>query len=401
MEQLLTKAQLDEHISTIVGKTVAEFRVEQEKKSAENSTALAGLLKAAGKGHSEDAPVEKGMKAARFLRAIAAGKGNRQQAVEFAEKAWKDDMGGEVAKALSAGSATGAGLLIPPDYADEVIELLRNKTAVRKMGAVSVPMPNGSMTIPKQTGGVSASYIGENLGDRATQPVVGNVVLTYKKLRVTVPISNDLLLFAKAQADSLVRNDMLKGMSLKEDSAFLRGDGTEFTPKGLFNWCPAANKIPANGTVNLANVTVDLGKLILALEEANVAFSKPGWIMAPRTRHYLMTVRDANGNFAFRPEMLMGTLWGYPFVSTNQVPKNLGGGGNESEIYFVDFDDTIIGESSEMSVDASQEASYLDENGNLVSAFALDQTVLRVIARHDFAMRHAESIAILTAVVWV
>lgn len=397
--QELTKAQLDGIITEIAGKAFAEFRADQEKRTAEQTNVLKGLFSAA---RSESGVVvEKGMKAARFLRAVAAGKGDANRAAAFAEKAWSDDAGKEVVKALSAGSGTGGGLLIPPDWSDEIIELLRNKTAVRKLGAVTVPMPSGSITIPKQTGGATAEYIGENKGQNASQPTLGNIVLTYKKLRVTVPISNDLLMFAKSNADSLVRNDMLKAMSLKEDAAFLRADGTEYSPKGLLNWCPAGNKVAANGTVNLANVTTDLGKLILKLEEANVAFSKPGWIMAPRTRHYLMTVRDTNGNFAFRPEMLQGSLWGYPFVSTNQVPKNLGAGSNESEIYLVDFDDTIIGESSEMAVDSSNEAAYLDDTGALVSAFALDQSVLRVIARHDFAMRHVESVAILQAVIWI
>jgi len=160
----------------------------------------------------------------------------------------------------------------------------------------------------------------------------------------------------------------------------------------------AANIFGANGTVNLANVTTDLGLMILKLENANIPFIKPGWIFAPRTRQYLMTVRDGNGNFAFRQEMLGGTLWGFPFASTVQVPTTLST--NQSEIYLADFNDVLIGETSEMSIDTSQEAAYLDENGTLVSAFANDQTVLRVIGRHDFALRRDESVTILTAVTW-
>jgi HK97 family phage major capsid protein len=113
-----------------------------------------------------------------------------------------------------------------------------------------------------------------------------------------------------------------------------------------------------------------------------------------------MTIRDGNGNFAYRDEMLAGTLWGFPFGTTTAIPTNLGGGSDESEIYFVDFADAIIGEAQTLTVDASTEASY-KSGGNLVSAFSKDQTVIRAIEEHDFAMRHDASVAVLTAVKWI
>jgi len=268
------------------------------------------------------------------------------------------------------------------------------------MGAVTIPMATGTLNIPKLAGGGSASYIGENTDIPKTQPSFGTVQLTWKKLAAIVPISNDLLRFSSPAADMIVRDDLVAAMAQREDAAFIRDDGQNNTPKGLRSWASSVNNvIPANATASLDTVTTDLGKLVLALKQANVRFIRPGWLMSPRTEMYLLTLRDGNGNYAFRPEMLAGRLFGYPYAVTTQIPENLGGGnGNETEVYLVDFADAIIGESTQLIIDASTEASYID-NG-LKSAFSLDQTVIRVIAEHDFAMRHEESVAVLTGVTW-
>jgi len=268
------------------------------------------------------------------------------------------------------------------------------------MGAVTIPMATGTLNIPKLAGGGSASYIGENTDIGVTQPTFGTVQLTWKKLAAIVPISNDLLRFSSPAADSIVRDDLVMAMALREDAAFIRDDGVGNVPKGLRSWAPVSNIIPATtGTPTLATVTTDLGKLILALKKANVRFIRPGWLMSPRTEMFLLTLRDGNGNFAFRPEMLAGRLFSYPYAVTTQIPENLGVGENESEIYLVDFADAIIGESTQLIIDASTEASYYQDDA-LHSAFSLDQTLIRVIAEHDFAMRHEESVAVLTGVTW-
>ncbi|HAW61041.1 MAG TPA: phage major capsid protein, partial [Pseudomonas sp.] len=100
------------------------------------------------------------------------------------------------------------------------------------------------------------------------------------------------------------------------------------------------------------------------------------------------------------PEIDAGLLKGYKWALTTQIPTNLGAGGNESEIYFVNFADCYIGEVEQLAIAISTEASYKDGEGNVVSAFQRDQTLIRVISKHDFGPRHIESIAIGTGVTW-
>lgn len=335
----------------------------------------------------------------RMIRALAAGKGDPEKAAHFAKKQWGDE---EIAKALTTSTDVdggGGGFLVPEEYSTELIEYLRPLSVIRSMNPVIVPMPVGSISIPAMTGGATAEYIGEGSNIGVSQPAFGQIKLTWKKLATLVPISNDLIRFSSPQADAIVRDDLVAAMAQREDAAFIRDDGTNDTPKGLRYWIADDNIIPANGTITLANVAIDLGKAILALEENNIRFLRPGWLMSPRTKYYLTTVMDENGNYAFKDEMAGGTLLNFPFAVTSQIPSNLGTEANESEVYFVDFADAIIGESSLVELAVSEEAAYYN-GSNVVAAFSLDQTVIRAIARHDFALRRSVAGAVLTAVKW-
>ena len=332
----------------------------------------------------------------RLIRALAAGKGDPQKAAAFAQKAWKDEA---IVKALQTDEGEAGGYLVPEEYSSQLIEYLRPLAVVRRMNPVIIPMETGTMSMPAVTGGASAEYIGEGTNVPKSQPTFGQVKLTWKKLACLVPISNDLIRFSSPKADEVVRNDLVGAMAQREDAAFIRDDGTNDKPKGLLNWIAAANKFEANKTVNLANVTIDLAKAIYYLRKNETKFLNCGWILSPGSELYLRTIRDSNGNFAFKGEMDQGRLFGFPFGVTTQVPDNLGDGEDESEIYFVDFADAAIGESSQVEIEISSEAAYYD-GSNVVSAFSLDQTVLRAIARHDFAMRRNTSGAVIQAVTW-
>ncbi|HWP59537.1 MAG TPA: phage major capsid protein [Candidatus Acidoferrales bacterium] len=389
------KGYIEEVLKTALG---SDFKERQQQMQQAQTEWMKQMMSG---GHKQET-IDKAAVVARIIKCLAANKGDAEKGAAWAKKAgWdmEDPINKEVFKALAAGNAEAGGFLIPPDYSSSIIDLLRAKAVVRASGAVQIPMPLGTLTVPKLTAGASASYVGENKNIAKTEQKFGQLKLTYRKLAALVPLSNDLLRFNAYGVDTIVRNDLVNAIRLREDLAFIRDDGSQDTPKGLRHWIPSANAIAANGTVNLANVTSDLGKLILALEEANVMFISPGWLMAPRSKAYLMTVRDANGNFAFREEMLGGQLWGFPFQVTTQIPKNLGGGGNESEVYFVDFADAVIGDALSIIIDASGEAAYFDGT-EVVAAFSRDQTVVRAITQHDFGMRHDESAAVLTGVTW-
>lgn len=350
----------------------------------------------------------KGLAYARYVHAMAFTKihqGNASPDAIVAQlKAWgDDDLADAAKKAMSATNATGGGFLVPVQFSNEVIEFLRARTVVRKTngGPRIIPMPMGTIKIPKISGGTQAAYVGEVQNMSKTEAQTAQVTLTFKKLAALVPFSNDLLRYSSPQADAIIRDDVVRAIQVKEDVTFLRSQGAAGTPTGYRYQAVPANIIAATSGQTLANVISDLGKLIVALLNNNVPMTRPAWYMAPRTWNFLMTVQNSNGFYVFREEMMAGQLWGWPYGYTTSVPINLTdqGGTTESEVYLVDLDDAVIGEAANLIIDVSNEAAYYD-GANVISAFSQDTTVLRAIEEHDFAMRRQESVALLNGVTW-
>ncbi|WP_426345177.1 phage major capsid protein [Alcaligenes sp. HNGD-HTN06] len=350
-------------------------------------------------------PEAKGAGMAKMVLALAAAQGNHREAAQIA---MERGYGEHIAASLNTLTAGAGGVLVPTNLSSEVIELLRPKSVVRRLGARSLPLNNGNITLPRLKGGAVVGYIGSDSDIPVTNQEFDDLKLSGKKLTALVPISNDLLATSSSSTnvDAIVVGDLTAAIAAREDKAFIRDDGQASNPKGLRYWAPAANVYPASqAEPTIAQVSLELNKLVLVLEAADANMSAAGWIMAPRTKRFLQAMRDGNGNKVY-PELDAGMLMGYPVGLTTQVPVNLAVGSgpeaptNGSEIYFADFGDCFIGEEEQLIIDYSKEATYKDSSGNVVSAFQRDQTLVRVIAKHDFGPRHAESVAVLTQVQW-
>lgn len=333
---------------------------------------------------------------ARLAMAVAAGKGDLQLAEQFAAKEIGD---ANIAMVISTANGSG-GALIPENLHSEVIELLRPRTIVRKLGARPVPLPNGNLSMPRMAGGASSSYVGEGVDAKATGGSTDDVKLSAKTMITLVPMSNQLIGCAGYNVEQLVLGDMIAAMGVREDKAFLRDDGSNNTPTGFKSVATAASRTKAwTGTADLTTIDEYLDALILMLMASDSLMINPGWGMSPRSWMKLFGLRDGNGNKVY-PEMAQGLLKGYPVAHTNSIPVNLGASTNQTEIYFADWNDVVIGEQDNMTIDFSREATYVDTNGDLVSAYARNQSLIRLVGNHDVGFRHPEGLALGTAITW-
>ncbi|WP_312315271.1 phage major capsid protein [Atlantibacter sp.] len=340
----------------------------------------------------------KGAGMTRMVMSIAAAQGNLHDAAKFAA----DDLNDQsVSMAISTAASSG-GALIPQNIHSEVIELLSDRTIVRKLGARSIPLPNGNMSMPRAAGGAFAGYTGEGKDATSSESKFDDVKLTAKTMIALVPISNQLIGRGGFNVEQLVLQDILTAISVREDKGFLRDDGTGDTPIGMKARATEWNRLmpwDAEAEVTLATIDAYLNSIMLMAMDGNSNMLSCGWGMSNRTWMFLFGLRDGNGNTVY-PEMNQGLLKGYPIARTSAIPVNLGAGGKESEIYFADFNDVVIGEDGLMTVDFSKEATYKDANGDLVSAFSRNQSLIRVVTEHDIGFRHPEGLVLGTKVLF-
>ena len=344
-------------------------------------------------------PDNKGTTFARMVRMIGAAGGNSYVAQQMAEA--NGDSGLFANQNMSTG--VNGGFLVPEDVAAEVIELLRPASVVMAMGPRVVPMPNGNMTQNRRVTGSTFGYQGEQQDAGATGVEFGQVKLSAKKLTGLIPISNDLLRSSSTAVDRLIRDDMVADASVAMDRYFIRGLGTENAPKGLRYQTAgtafeASHVFEMTAAPTLAKVDADLGKMELALGNANINYTEAHWLMAPGAAMYLTNLRDGNGNKVY-PEMSAGMLRMKPVHITTQIPQNLGGGA-ESEILLVAPAHILVGEHMGIEVAISTEAAYKDAAGTMQAAFSRDETLMRMIMQHDIGARHLAAIAVLTGVTW-
>ena len=341
-----------------------------------------------------------------------------------------------VTKALQTSTLAAGGVLLAEDVMTEIIPLLRAKTVVRRAGPRNIPMPRGTMRLNSQTGAASAGYGAEGKNINKSQQKTGSIVATFKKLTTLVPIGNDLMRYANAAVDGLVRDDMVKVMGLTEDRNFLLSDGTLDTPRGFLSfangwvlsnggtggvWLTNGNSImavnaadPANSTggnfitstanYTLATVVQELGGAVNRLDTANVDDDKRAWFMHPRSFNYLDNVQNSVGAYVFRDELNKGTLMQYPIFKSTQLGNNYwdatGTNKDLSFVMLVEMTEDMILDSLQLEIAVSKEGTYYDENNNLVSAFQRDETLLRAIAEHDHQMRHDAAVAVIQGVRW-
>lgn len=332
--------------------------------------------------------------------ALAAACNERRQGRTLDPVAFLEEGGyPDIAAAVRSDRFDSGGAWVPENYlAGEFIELLRPASAVRSLNPRFVELTGGQASLPGMQGGATSYYKAEGNPGTTSGPTGRRVNLVSKELMTFVPLTYQLLRRATPDAGAMVRDDAVAASAQRSDLAFIRGDGTENSPKGLRYQAASANVLTMTATPDLADTTLDLGRLRLALQNSNVKMLRPGWMFAPRIENWLRTLRDGNGNFAFRDEMNDGTLDGYPFAVTTQIPTNLGGG-TESEVYFADFADVVIGEEDAMQIDVFDQVTYYDGSA-WQSAAQNNEIVLRIVEHHDIAVRYAESVAVLTGVTW-
>ena len=303
-------------------------------------------------------------------------------------------------KNQNARTDTAGGYLIPTQAIQDVIELLRNNLVVQTLGATMMNDLTGiPVEIPKQTSASSAFWVDEDATITDSQIALGQVQLNPKGLASMVKLSNRLLALSQPSAEALVRADMAQQLAEALDLAALRGTGIGGQPIGIAN-TPGISTVDFNQTTAVAGYHSNPGweqmyDMEGALADLNALRGNVGFAMHPNMKRNLSKVRAGNttvqdGAFVMNPvsDAQLTQMLGYPFATTTQIPLTLGSG-DKTECYMANWSDLIIGHWVGMTLLASQEAG---------TAFATNQTWVRMITDVDVAVRRPESFVLGTEI---
>lgn len=243
-------------------------------------------------------------------------------------------------RALGEAVSSSGGLLVPIGISNRVWDLARARAYTQQAGVQIVPLNEaaGEHAVPVQTADPAPKWVGETgpvPEDDAMQ--FGGVVLHPKALAVIVRVSWNLIQDAAVDIASVVERAMARKFALELDRVTLRGGAgvgdDELVPIGI----RATPNIPTTGSIGALHYD-DLLDAMSAVEGRD--YTPNAIIGAVRDDNTLAKLKEATTLAYLRPPAKLESVAQY---WTTQVPANLGGGTNESEIYVGQWDQAVVG----------------------------------------------------------
>lgn len=235
-----------------------------------------------------------------------------------------------LSRVFEVGTSQNGATLVGTDHrADMFIEMLRNRSTIMNLGFIMDGLV-GDAEIPKQTGGATAYWLGEEEEVAASSPATGQLKLTPKTVGGRVEISRKLMQQSSPAAEQLVWNDLNRALALKIDKAAYYGTGGDNQPLGLKN-------ISGVNAVSFAAVNPTFAELVQMESEIasdNADVDRMSYVINAAMR----------GNFKTSAKFGSGTestIWepgntvnGYRTEVTNQIEAG--------DVFFGNFADLII-----------------------------------------------------------
>lgn len=296
---------------------------------------------------------------------------------------------------MQASQFDNAGILIPEQISNEIIPLLESLTFVRRR-AGSITLERGTMKLHKQNQRAQAFY-GDELDDYTQSAAkFSDLKLDAKKLMAMSIHSREMAMFGGSQAAQIITNDLITALAQRSNNAFLRGAGTEKTPRGIRNWIRDENIFNDPVTDfqnNIQNLLATVVRSIVTLLNTDlpVTTANTQWAINPDIWAQFYRAHDpGSGISPFRSEVDSGRILGYEFDVSTSVPKGIvpEGGEASNEMYLIHYPAVLIGAVNGIRLEQSSEASYVDEEGKMRSMWSRDEVGFKAAEYHDMVLRY-------------
>ncbi len=267
---------------------------------------------------------------------------------------------------LTAGGATAGAELVGTNHLGEsFIDALRGRLLINQLGARFMTGLVGNVTIPKLAQGATAYWVNETESVTESTQITGNVTLSPKTVGAWTDISRRLLLQSSPDAESLVRDDLMKVVARAIDSAAYSGTGSGGEPAGIIN-TTGIGSVDYGDTLTFDDL-VDM-ETEIAIDNADMGSMH--YVTTPLIRGTLKkTLKDPGvPDYIYQK----GEVNGYPAHATSLMVPN--------EIIFANWEDLIVANWGVLDLKVDESA--------LVTSGGVRVVVLQDV---DIAVRHPES----------
>lgn len=245
----------------------------------------------------------------------------------------------EVRNALSIGSDTEGGYLVPDEFENTLITALNEENIIRKFAHIFTTS-SGAHKIPVVSQRGTASWIDEAGSITESDDAFGQQLIGAHKVGTLIKVSEELLSDAAFNLESYFTSEFARRIGNAEEEAFLTGNGTG-KPTGIFN---ATGGAEIGVTAAAAN-TITADELIDLFYSLKAPYRKNAiWILNDSTVKIIRKLKDSNGQYLWQPALRDGefdTILGKRIFTTPFAPEAEAGA---KTIAFGDFSYYWIGD---------------------------------------------------------
>lgn len=277
----------------------------------------------------------------------------RKASIEY--KAWNNyvrhglnpkDM--DETKDATLGSDPDGGYLAPAQVSSEMDRIISEVSPIRQIARV-MSITGNSLIMPTTTAGASSGWVGESDARAKTStPQIDNQEYPTKELYAKPIATQTLLDDANVNIEQWLAGEVQIQFAEQEGNAFVNGNGIA-QPRGILQYDKVANAnwtwgktgytaTGASGAFKTASAGDDAANLVDLVYSIKAAFRQNSrFLMNRNTLAQVRKMRDADGNFHWRPGLIEGQpdrILGYAITEAEDMPDI---GANTYAIAFGDF----------------------------------------------------------------
>jgi HK97 family phage major capsid protein len=235
------------------------------------------------------------------------------------------------AKAMSVGTASDGGYLVPSEMEAEIGKRMAQLSPVRAISSVR-QISAGVLKKPFATSGFAAGWSAETAArTQSATPVLAELQFPAMELYAMPAATVSLLDDAAIDMDQWIAAEVEAVFAEQEGTAFVTGDGVN-KPKGFLSYTNVAEASWTWG--NLGYVATGVAGALPASNPSDVLIDtvyalKAGyrqngsWVMNRKSQAVVRKLKDAQGNYLWQPPATAGAqaqLMGFPLVEAEDMP---------------------------------------------------------------------------------
>ena len=228
----------------------------------------------------------------------------------------RNRMSYEVQNALSIGTDSEGGYLVPDEYEKKLVESLEDEVFFRSLATV-IRTSSGDRKIVTSKG--EAAWIDEGGQFPESDDSFGQTSIGAYKLATMIKVSDELLNDSVFSIEQYISKEFGRRIGTKEEEAFFIGDGSG-KPTGLFHSTGGAET-----GVTVANTNITFDDVMDLYYSLRAPYrNKAVWLLNDSTVKAIRKLKDGNGNYIWQPSVKEGEpdrILNRPYRTSIYVPE--------------------------------------------------------------------------------